>query len=152
LAVKSFWSWQHCGYTLYTGYGMDRILLPPPLGYMLKEIHTLCRLRCLPLQSAHHSVNSGWKTHNTKDARNSRDWLTTVLATAGTSTAPYGRQTTHEFLAEICLKVVRATKKFVKKDVNRQGPNMRRQQYFAVLINFSSMRQKKEDKTQGKVK
>jgi hypothetical protein len=42
LAVKSFWSWQHGFYTLYTGYKMYRILLAlsSRLGNMLKETHT----------------------------------------------------------------------------------------------------------------
>ncbi len=63
-------------YTLYTGYSMNCILLPlsSRLGtYVEREPHLLCRLHRRPLQSAHHSVNSGWKTHDNKDARKSID-------------------------------------------------------------------------------
>jgi hypothetical protein len=43
-------------------------------------------------QWEHQSINSRRETQNNKDARNSRDLPTTVLASAGTPTTQYGRQ------------------------------------------------------------
>jgi hypothetical protein len=43
------------------------------------------------------------------------------------------------------------THEFLEKFAWNRRPNMIRQQYFAVLINFSSMGQKKGDKTKGTV-